>query len=467
MGNGFDLSHYLPTKYDHFMDVMAAIEKKDLGKPVQNVLNNPVNTLPDLMSKLLEIKLATDEKTYKMNFNSLFLECRDKKFIDKTKEIYDISSVELSIEKIVKFQCELKNNCWYQYFKDHVKEIETWIDFEQKIEEVVIIVAQFISDIDQLNSTSNISDYLKYESKEKLKIKEKNFSILNFFEMWADEEYVVIATVDTGVKSKRSNLNPQFCHGKNLANGFNPSGFLDFLYQHLDDFIKIFDQYLELIVSKLNSNYQLEIEAEDWLIPNKIYSFNYTNTYQRLHDSVDVEYLHGSNGEYQNIVLGISELENETLKKIKAYGFTKYQQKLFKDTDYLFLDNYKKKIFDNKKRIEVHKEEYKGRAAQGDYDLQRLEANSLLNLKFYIWGHSLDVSDKDYIIDLFSLNDEIDRNVRVTVYYFDKSAKFALLNNLLAILGKDKVEQWMKNKWLVFKKNPEVKFIEAENQQIA
>lgn len=146
VGNGFDLSHYLPTKYDHFMDVMAAIEKKDLGKPVQNVLNNPVNTLPDLMSKLLEIKLATDEKTYKMNFNSLFLECRDKKFIDKTKEIYDISSVELSIEKIVKFQCELKNNCWYQYFKDHVKEIETWIDFEQKIEEVVIIVAQFISD---------------------------------------------------------------------------------------------------------------------------------------------------------------------------------------------------------------------------------------------------------------------------------------------------------------------------------
>ncbi len=35
----------------------------------------------------------------------------------------------------------------------------------------------------------------------------------------------------------------------------------------------------------------------------------------------------------------------------------------------------------------------------------------------------------------------LDRNVRVTVYYFDKNAKFALPNNLLAILGKDKVEQ--------------------------
>jgi len=26
VGNGFDLSHYLPTKYDHFMSAMDAIE---------------------------------------------------------------------------------------------------------------------------------------------------------------------------------------------------------------------------------------------------------------------------------------------------------------------------------------------------------------------------------------------------------------------------------------------------------
>ena len=38
VGNGFDLSHYLPTKYDHFMLVMKAIEKKDLEKPINDVL---------------------------------------------------------------------------------------------------------------------------------------------------------------------------------------------------------------------------------------------------------------------------------------------------------------------------------------------------------------------------------------------------------------------------------------------
>ena len=88
--------------------------------------------------------------------------------------------------------------------------------------------------------------------------------------------------------------------------------------------------------------------------------------------------------------------------------------------------------------------------------IDSLDLKRNLNLYFYIWGHSLDVSDKDYIIDLFSLNDDIDRNVRVIVYHFNKTAKFDLLNNLLAILGKDKVEHWMKNKWLQFKENPKI-----------
>ncbi|MDC5647423.1 bacteriophage abortive infection AbiH family protein, partial [Acinetobacter baumannii] len=26
VGNGFDLSHFLPTKYDHFMEAMKSIE---------------------------------------------------------------------------------------------------------------------------------------------------------------------------------------------------------------------------------------------------------------------------------------------------------------------------------------------------------------------------------------------------------------------------------------------------------
>ncbi|WP_323052866.1 AbiH family protein [Acinetobacter johnsonii] len=36
VGNGFDLSHYLPTKYDHFMVAMEAIENWDVLKGDMN-----------------------------------------------------------------------------------------------------------------------------------------------------------------------------------------------------------------------------------------------------------------------------------------------------------------------------------------------------------------------------------------------------------------------------------------------
>lgn len=43
-----------------------------------------------------------------------------------------------------------------------------------------------------------------------------------------------------------------------------------------------------------------------------------------------------------------------------------------------------------------------------------------------------------------------------TVYYFNQQANFDLLANLIHILGKEKVEIWMKNKWLQFKENPKI-----------
>ncbi len=52
----------------------------------------------------------------------------------------------------------------------------------------------------------------------------------------------------------------------------------------------------------------------DWVYPDKIYSFNYTNTYQRIMINIDTDYLHGSYGAKQNIVLGVSDLTDESLK---------------------------------------------------------------------------------------------------------------------------------------------------------
>ena len=459
VGNGFDLSHYLPTKYDHFMDVMGAIEEKDTGGLPKNLVEKSIDEWLNLLEKTFQKRDGIASPPHDMTFDELFYKTRDSKFIEKTKEFYLTESVEICAKDVLRLQYRLGLNCWYQYFKNHVEEIKTWIDFEQKIEEVLVAVARCIVDLESMDHPNKIRNYINMRGKDDLKIKIKDLETLKFFNFTTKNEGAMIP----------SNLNMNFCHGKNVKNGFCSTEFMTFLHTELERFIEIFNLYLEIIVGQLFQSGRIDIDAE-WSYPDKIFSFNYTNTYQRLHDSVNVEYLHGSCGEYQNIVLGVSDLEDESLKKIKAYGFTKYHQKLFKDTDYLFLDEFKKLIEDGKKQF--------------DTDLKLMSANALsdirtrfikrglgsnattLDLNFIIWGHSLDVSDKDYILDLFNLNDDIDRNVRVTVYYFDKTAKFSLLNNLLAILGKDKVEQWMKNKWLCFKPNPEIKFLAQESPDV-
>lgn len=470
VGNGFDLSHYLPTKYDHFMDVMGAIEEKDTGGKLNNLEVNSLEKWMQVLDGMFEWKKDESSLNYQMNFDELFSKTRDPNFIEKTKELYLTENIEICAKGVLKIQYRLGLNYWYQYFKKHVHEIKTWIDFEQKIQSALALVFKVIKKIHlkfekygSIDTTvRNLTKINSDKEDEKLYLTELEIDQLiklGLFTVNTNYGEVRESSFGSMADSRKGFISNRWFYVKEKTEyGFSSEKYMSYLNTQLDDFIEIFNLYLELIVSQLSPMNSFSFESKNWVYPDKVYSFNYTNTFQRIHDSVDVDYLHGSHGQSQNIVLGISELEEESLKKIKAYGFTKYHQKLFKDTDYLFLDEYKNKIkLDSRK---INKLETDNFYAPPDIDEQRKECIEIakLNINFSIWGHSLDISDKDYIIDLFSLNDDMDRNVRVTIFYFDKPAKFSLLNNLLAILGKDKVEQWMKNKWLEFKPNPEVKF---------
>lgn len=120
VGNGFDLSHYLPTKYDHFMDVMDAIESS----------NN-------------------DE----MSFDDLFAKCREPWFIAKTKQYYQIENIHLDKEQLIEIKALLRENSWYKYFKNHVQQIKTWIDFELKITEALNCIGHFFHNLDSVFNT--------------------------------------------------------------------------------------------------------------------------------------------------------------------------------------------------------------------------------------------------------------------------------------------------------------------------
>ncbi|WP_111859227.1 AbiH family protein [Acinetobacter sp. CFCC 10889] len=444
VGNGFDLSHYLPTKYDHFMVAMDAIENWDSSKG-------------------------------DMGFDDLFglLYEKEDYFFGYTKAMYHTDEIKISVDQVKELKEQLEENVWYQYFSDHVREVKTWIDFEQKIESALALAFKFIKKIHlkfekygKIDTTiRNLTKTNSDKDDEKIYIAELDMNLLNKLELFTVNR-AYGAVIESGFGSlpdtRKGFINDNWLHVKEKSEyGFSTEKYISFLNNQLENFIEVFNLYLELVVRKLLPIGTFCIDSKDWTEPEKIFSFNYTNTYQRIHDSVKVDYLHGSHGEHQNIVLGVSDLEDESLKKIKAYGFTKYHQKLFKDTDYLFLDQYKAKILDKNKKEIYLKEQLKSeiRSSQRNDLGEKIKANTReqkLDLKIVVWGHSLDVSDKDYIIDLFSLNDDMDRNVRVIVYHFNKAAKFDLLNNLLAILGKDKVEHWMKNKWLQFKENPKI-----------
>ena len=92
LGNGFDLAHYLPTAYVHFMDAMMAVEsckeEKELG-------------FDDLFQKYTSDECCD----------------RDKDFFTKTRELYKTDDLRLSIDTMKNLQAKLKDNGWFQHFK--------------------------------------------------------------------------------------------------------------------------------------------------------------------------------------------------------------------------------------------------------------------------------------------------------------------------------------------------------------
>ena len=199
-------------------------------------------------------------------------------------------------------------------------------------------------------------------------------------------------------------------------------------------FVQQSQWYLQEVIQKLEpinvfDPSVFKFELDDLLVM----SFNYTSTLSHFYSSAaKVEYIHGKVN--KEIVLGIPDLKNEFLRKFKNYSFTKYHQKLLKDTDYLFLE-------ENKKINNI------------------LESNAIgkRRINIYIWGHSLAESDESYIREIFSLNRKANVECCVTVFFHKNDAP-TLLNNLLAILNKEKVEKWMKKGWLRFEENPKINF---------
>ena len=422
IGNGFDLRHYLPTSYNH------------------------------LISILCEVELLSDTKGF-VSFSDLFdgiFKQKNQWFYNRIKEYYDTDNINFDKDAIDSIQNRLEKNSWFQYFKTvDENKIETWIDFETEIERILISILNYFDSFnnnefqkkpiysynfktDKRGFFVPYSDYSAY-FKSKLQI-----LILKYFNLFTAERDVW--KVNTSF----------FLEIDEEIQYYKEKDFFNFLYSSLEEFIGIFNDYIVYIIDPFYNNlYESKKEnfiskGDDFLFKNVdfIFSFNYTSTYNLFYkngiitDSSIVSLLHQSrmkakldlihgiavenwkqNIDNLKMVLGVNDI-HDSLKRHKLFQFTKYFQKLHKQTDYLFLQPHEENIIMNEKVI------------------------------FYFWGHSLDYSDRQYIREVFHFVNASDSIIKI--FYHSISAKGDQLKNLLSIIEKDVIESLMKNKILQF-----------------
>jgi len=370
-GNGFDLNFGLPTRYSDFINILNSLEDSEV------------------------------------NFESIYSKTSNFSLISK-----NFKKFEFDIGKIEDLKKSINTSLWFNFFKKEY-EIETWIDFENKIEYVLEILFSSIKYIkEKIFDKGSLSQ-------DKLQWKPSLFNhdveiiqVLNEFKILSMyENYTVL-------------LNKEFLISKY---GYYIDVDLDKitkkLYTELIDFKTIFNYYFEIFVFPFYDNLKVKVDRTVFSNIRKHYTFNYTPTFEKIYRNKSVtNFLHGRiDSKLNQIVIGINEIPSEELDKKYFLPFTKYFQKLNNDTDYTFL-----KEFDKKKRS---------------------------NYMFFFWGHSLDKSDEDYINEVFDFINNLNSRIKkIIVIYHNKKSKSTLLINLLNIRGKADIQELMRSEILIFRK---------------
>ncbi len=348
------------------------------------------------------MKIIEDiEEKQEYGFYDLFDENFGLEFFNDNMRIHECFNVDKIIfnkDSIEEIKHLLQENLWYNHFKT-VLEIDTWIDFEMEIYE-------FIKEIDDFNDTyktnNNESDFFW---------KSSNFDFVKHLDFFDGIE------IRSEFKDRKNRLNYKFIFDK--------------LKDSLVQFIEIFNKYLLFIVNQFYENNIIEVRLPFQLM-DKIYTFNYTPTIEKVYQekSILINYLHGKSSE-NNIVLGINNLPKICLDN-HCFYFLKKRQRISNGTNIDF--NFDENFFSFKKPT--------------------------VETIFYIIGHSLDESDKDYIEKLFEfLENDKTQKTEICVFYISKIDKEKKIDNLFKIIGQDKI--------IKYERSDNLRFVELTFQNIS
>ena len=330
---------------------------------------------------------------YIQAINSYEISKSEGKLISENNKYQYFSSLYLERPVIYKeLHTLIDNNKWIKYFlsiyKSRCEEGKTgWIDFESEIS--IIIRA--------LDSAYKLLSEQFHVGKEE-----------GTLEQW-----------------QLNMLCPILYPGKDIYkaefSSFNTNFILNCKHMLLTDLNKL-TRCLEIYLSDYISYETLPLFDIESLKIDKVLSFNYTKTYECLYakktnKSIDYDYIHGKadiskSVQDCNLVLGIDEYLNNGLENTdnEFIQFKKFYQRIYKMTGCHYKDWLDKKTRNGK--------EWLGETPPG--------------LHIYIYGHSLDVTDKDILYDLITAEGAI-----TTIFYHNKEALGKQIANLVKVIGED------------------------------
>ncbi len=377
LGNGFDIYHYLPTKYHNFLNV--------------------VNYLVEYYSE--------EYKTIGSVFSDELLQEDDPyiaKCYERHKEIYD--SMPLNAEKINEIIRICSKNLWFSYFTKSFNKDLGWIDFEREITYVIEVFFKFLS-IASVNPNLSRVDTAAYYL-----IKHFGF----FMETKIDS---IFGTTTHKIIDEYIIEYPQ--GSKNLT--INKAKIIEKMSVMLDEVAKALKLYLECfvdvslsgIVNQSSTPICSAVKNMDYTI-----SFNYTDTYEKLYSQNTIYHIHGKVTD--RIIIGVNPDSNDNVETINVsfIAFKKYYQRTLFGTDYKYLEW----IRDINEANEDYYLTIMGHSLD-DTDKDILEEVFLHASEIYILYHS-EMAKKDYIKNLIKIFgkdgfDDLKKNKKLTFYSLD------------------------------------------------
>lgn len=382
IGNGFDIAHGLPTTYRDFLQFI-----KQIGR-----IPNFYGTFSEFVSP----KSGFDKLNEEVASYIIKLIKDDDKPNAKVRDIYQEHPNEI-INEILELSAE---NFWIKWFeKSETLTNEGWIDFETEISVVV-------QDVDRIWDVA---------------INLKGFDVMNK------------STIEDALKKSGIDINILHCltDEKNIYKILDVLNFSKYRKKMIDDLnrlIRCLELYLEDCIRNIDKSL-LSPDIYDLKV-DKVLSFNYTDTYDRIYSCknmyIEYDYIHGkskiSKQTSNNMVLGIDEyLKGDARNSYTVFiEYKKYYQRIHKATGRVY-----------KQWIETIKSS------------KNEEEHNI-----YIFGHSLASTDKDILNELIS-----EKKIKTIVYYKDNEQYGKQIANLVNVLEQDELIS------MVYGGNPKISFI--------